>query len=209
MGDMKVITPMKVIGLTGIARSGKDTVAQIIQEEVDGRIERQGFADRLKLSAARLFYPDIDQEAAIEFCDYLKSSGGIGWALDDTGVQDKGITGRQFLQRYGTEAHRNVFGEDFWLDAVLPEGRDDCDVLVVPDVRFDNEAVRVYERGGEVWRLVRDVPGVESHASEVGVSEELVLVRIENAGTLQDLRVGVRAVLESSGLPLRPEGVRL
>jgi len=30
------------------------------------------------------------------------------------------ITGRQALQRYGTEGHRDVFGEDFWVDALLP-----------------------------------------------------------------------------------------
>ena len=30
------------------------------------------------------------------------------------------MTFREFLQRYGTEAHRDVFGKDFWLEYTLP-----------------------------------------------------------------------------------------
>ena len=43
---------MRIIGLTGKARAGKDTVADILEEITEGRVDREAFADRLKLIAA-------------------------------------------------------------------------------------------------------------------------------------------------------------
>ena len=190
---------MRVIGLTGPARSGKDTVAEIIAEALPGEVHRQGFADALKVSAARALGFDGDTAACVRFCNALKGSGGsVTTYLPQDRLDDPSFvtSGRSFLQRYGTEAHRDVFGQDFWLDAVLPEGRDDCDTLLIPDVRFDNEAQRVLDRGGEVWAVRR--PGVEAingHSSEGGVPAELVSRTIDNSGSLTDLRRAVEAEL--------------
>lgn len=207
---------MRVIGLTGVAKSGKDTVAEVILHRYTGkRVIRQGFADALKLSAGRLFYPNCTPEIGIDFCNWLKGENIRVQIVEEHEdphslvmpeiVSD--ISGRQFLQRYGTEAHRDVFGKDFWLDAVLPltpvtfgEGgskeidRDDCDVLVIPDVRFENEAKRVLYCGGEIWLVRRPgVAPVEDHASENGVPLGCITKIIANTGTLDDLeRVVVR-----------------
>lgn len=186
---------MRIIGLTGPARSGKDTVAHIIAESAAGTVRRQGFADLLKQSASRIAHPTHDVAEGVTFCDWLKTEGRVQFTTDD-GEAVADISGRQFLQRYGTECHREVFGDDFWLDAVLPEGRDDCDLLLIPDVRFPNEAQRILDRGGEVWRVQR--PGTEAangHASEAAIPAELVGRVVHNAGTLSDLRRTVRDIL--------------
>jgi hypothetical protein len=213
---------VRVIGLCGAAGAGKDTVASIIMDEFVGgegsrAVKRQGFADALKLSAARLFFPDCDTEQAIEFCNELKLAGSVRVDLPGGLSGSQRITGRQFLQRYGTEAHRGVFGEDFWLDAVLPleavdvhqfgDGstyriagpcaRDDCDLLLIPDVRFENEAIRVADCGGEIWEVVRPgVDGVEAHASEAGIRGDLVTRTVHNGGSLADLRLTVLNTLD-------------
>jgi hypothetical protein len=76
---------------------------------------------------------------------------------------DPAWTMRTFLQRYGTEAHRDIFGQDFWLDQTLPkdsEGRlddyydDPNRLIVVTDCRFPNEAQRVKDCGGVVAEVV-------------------------------------------------------
>lgn len=190
---------MRIIGLTGLARSGKDSVGQAVQTLHEGsmvHVKTTGFAHLLKLSVARLFYPDIGLRSALDWCDWLKDNADI--VVEERGVIGvvEQITGRQLLQRYGTEAHRDTFHEDFWLDAVLPEGRNDCDVLVVMDVRFENEAQRVLDRGGEVWKIER--PGVEpvdGHSSEDGIPDSMVTRTIVNDGTLEDLRNKVDAAL--------------
>lgn len=193
---------MRIIGLTGVARSGKDTVGELIEEiapelATQPTVKRTGFAHLLKLSATRLFYPDATLEQALEWCDWLKTKGLISVMADDEvlGI-DVEQTGRDFLQRYGTEAHRDTFSEDFWLDAVLPEGRDDCDILVITDCRFENEAQRIQDRGGEVWQLVR--PGVEAvnaHVSDAGFNPALIDRTIENDGSLTLLRNKVEGAL--------------
>jgi hypothetical protein len=192
---------VRLIGLTGAARAGKDTVAGIIAArlgEVQGlAVQRQGFADLLKASAARALGFEGTVAECVAFCDRLKVAGSIFWR-DGAGLNDErgALSGREFLQHYGTEAHRDTFGESFWLDAVLPAGRADCDLLLVPDVRFENEAERVIERAGEVWRVVRPgVAAVEAHASEAGLPDRLITREIVNDGDLGALRVKVFAAL--------------
>jgi hypothetical protein len=189
---------MRIIGLTGRARSGKDTVAGILADELGGNVVRQGFADKLKLSAARIFHPEYDVEQAIAWCNVVKEGARLGAGVDfEWGYESVGsCTGREFLQRYGTEAHRDVFGEDFWLDAVLPAGRDDADVLVIPDVRFVNEAERVRARGGELWEIRRPGVGIgEAHVSEAGIPGTLWTCLLHNDGDIDDLRTVVRGLL--------------
>lgn len=184
---------MKVIALTGAARAGKGTTAELIVDllrEVEGCYAKvEGFADRLKVSAARALGFDGDDDACIAFCDWLKIEGSVQ-VLNQTGKLHANVgplTGRHFLQCYGTEAHRNVFAEDFWLDAVLPPtlDRNDCDLLVIHDLRFANEAQRVRDYGGEVWQVVRPgTGGAVQHVSEQGVDGDLVIDNRHGMGWL-------------------------
>jgi hypothetical protein len=204
---------VRVIGLTGRARAGKDTVASIIADELgDLHVIREGFADKLKISAARALGIAGTPEDCIAACDALKVDGQVEVELGMFGPVDT-ITGRRFLQLYGTEAHRDVFGEDFWLDAVLPTrlvtgdlfgspalalDRFDADVLVVSDVRFPNEAERVLDVGGEVWEVLRPGgPLVEGHSSEEPIPAGLVTRSIVNDDHLDHLAHLVRDALGS------------
>ena len=111
------------------------------------------------------------------------------------------ITGRQALQRQGTESHREVFDYNFWVDALLPEDIDlqtgehiwpsrfrmtlteqPPEICVVTDCRFDNEAERVRWLGGKIWEIVRfPALGRDEHISEKGLDKELFIDReIEN-----------------------------
>jgi len=127
--------------------------------------------------------------------DSLKIDGSVSWEM---GPHHSEITGRRYLQLYGTEAHREVFGDNFWIDQALPDpcapyyGRKDpFDLLVFTDVRYQNEAERIRECGGEVWLIdrpsVEDLP--DSHASEN--IDFHVDTRIINNGTLDDLHDAV------------------
>lgn len=121
------------------------------------------------------------------------------------GVEIHYTTGREYLQELGTRA-RQMFGADFWVDQVLPrpvqveperEDRHDLerhvndgnlarlypeiDVVAITDLRFENEAQRVLDLGGVVWRVNR--PGIESdgHASEQRLPDHLVSHEIDNS----------------------------
>jgi len=207
---------MKIIGLTGRARAGKDTAAGIVMEWVEAHgadfTIRQGFADLLKLSAYRALggSPDTPLAEAVRFCDELKQDGGeleiTLPTLPLSPIRSYAITGREFLQRYGTEAHRDVFGTNFWVEALFDHveanGPDfGYDVLVIPDCRFDNEAAAVVERGGEVWEVTRprhedELKSGVGHTSEAGVNPDLVAAQIENNGTLDDLTAAIGSLCQ-------------
>lgn len=209
---------MKVIGLAANRPgAGKDTVAAMLREELDPGyvVKRQGFADALKLSAALALghvptgEGDDAVQDAVAWCDRLKDAGTVAAFLDEHGfTPDVEVSGRRFLQLYGTEAHRDVFGGNFWVDAVLPVGpaaktrHPGVDVLLVPDVRFVNEAERVYQYGGEVWHVFAPGEADDDHSAETGLPPEVIHRHVLNVGTLDELRRIVRLTAHDAGLSL-------
>jgi hypothetical protein len=200
-----------LLGFTGALGSGKDEACRQLDEWQSARglnLVRRGFADQLKVSAARAlgFPEDKSVEDCVLFCNDLKKPGREVSVSSDVFGQMWAITGRQFLQYYGTEAHRKVFGTDFWVDALLPWGTDwiknfgdGCDIAAIPDVRFDNEAKRVKDLGGFIIKMERsqNLTSEGSHASESGVEEQYINYVINNDGTLWDLQQSVISAFEN------------
>lgn len=190
-----------VLGITGRAGSGKNTVAEMLQRELGGefKIACEGFADSLKLSAARaLGFDPADTREAIAMADALKTCGSVS-AIIEHGpydVQEARISGREFLQRYGTESHRDVFGYDFWVDQVIPPGGftdPDFDLKIITDLRFENEVKRIREVDGLIWRVYRPGrDGADTHVSEAGIADDEINWSIFNDGTLESLADRVR-----------------
>lgn len=69
--------------------------------------------------------------------------------------------------------------------------------LIVPDIRFDNEAEWVHSRGGIVVSILRDHEELAAgHVSEQGVSPELKDFVIYNTGTMRQLSQAAYTFLE-------------
>lgn len=175
-----------MIGISGGRGSGKDTAYGIIEKwagQHNLTSARRAFADPLKLSFARIWFPEISLEEAIEWCEKIKHNSII-----DAG-NGVAVTGRQALQHYGFEAHREIFGEEFWIDQVVPlknwrdkfsdDGRM-TDICVVTDVRYENEAIRIRNAGGLVWNIERDTGIIDAHSSEAGINKSLIDYTIIN-----------------------------
>lgn len=198
-----------IIGLSGQKQSGKDTVAAYLVKEHG--FERKAFADPLKQSVAALFGIPFSYIDKLKMDDVLVGIGRIGQPEYDQWIQydgevSKGLTFREFLQRYGTEAHRDIFGQDFWLDYTLPvQGFYPGRAIVVTDVRFSNEARRIRELGGMVVRIlngkayeewgnrVDDGDHAARHSSEVIDFDWDYM--IDNNGSFSDLYACVEDML--------------
>lgn len=173
-----------LIGLHGFAESGKDTVYSRIRH-LGRQAVRVAFADKLKVSAMRsLGFRQAEDSDLIALANQLKDIGVI--TIDIPGVLTHVITGRQYLQYFGTEGHRDVFSEDFWVDqALLPVMGSDLDhgnmTVVATDCRFVNEAERIRQLGGEVWE-VKGLMSASSddHPSEVRLPDHLIDLTIDN-----------------------------
>lgn len=186
-----------LIGLHGKKKSGKDTAFGFIDDyfiQTAPNVVQKRYSEKMKQSAFRLFYPEIDAEDACQVSDYLKREipcNSVSLTFEhESGMEVVTCTGREFLQRYGTESHRDLFGPDFWVDQCLPLGYDHSrEVAVVTDVRFENEAQRIHDLGGTVWQLLRPSEDQgDAHASEVPLPDILIDIVIENTGTLEDFQ---------------------
>lgn len=183
-----------IIGLKGLKKSGKDTIAAYLIKQHN--FERKAFADPLKKSVAACLdipYHKIDEwkndpTVHVEVVQYASSDDAAKRDGNFAFIDGPG-TFREFLQLFGTEAHREVFGQSFWLDYTLPmDGFYVGKKIVITDCRFENEARRIGSCGGFVVQVER--PGFEEkdqHSSEQLFSSRMVDYTIRNTGTLDDL----------------------
>lgn len=179
----------KYVGLSGYARSGKDTVAGML---IEHGWTRFAFADKLKEAVKRL-------NPAVEWSQY-NGVLTVQDALDEHGperTKELFPEYRRLLQVMGTEVGRDMFGENFWVEQALREVQDG-DFAVFTDCRFPNEAKAIKERGGEVWRINRPGFGpVNSHASETSLDLWMFDRVIENDGDLTALEMKVTTALSA------------
>ncbi len=166
----------RLIGLTGAAGCGKDTLAShLLHEHPDYFIYH--FADPIKNMVNELLGVDMRQWENREWKEAV-----VPWL---------GKSPRVLAQTIGTEWGRDIIHRDIWLlaaaqaytcrDTLLGGG------MIVPDVRFDNEADWIHSRGGVVVKV--DRPGVASvaaHASENGLRADKI-----DATVVNDESVGV------------------
>jgi hypothetical protein len=205
-----------IIGIAGAKHSGKNTVAGFIKDHFDSDliVKEWSFAADLKISAARaLDYKGTDEEC-IKFCDDLKEKGSILVACDYE-MADWKISGREYLQLYGTEAHREIFGTNFWVNNLFQKIFNDEDgtlnqlgdnrmrLDLITDVRFPNEADAVHTAGGKILQIRRDEVenGDDTHASEKPLDKDSVDFIIYNNSDLGHLeseaRVAIRYLAKS------------
>lgn len=174
-----------LIGLTGLARSGKDSAANILVQEFG--FFQTFFAKALKEGVGRMLRLSEDQ-----LYGDLKEVTDPFW----------GKSPRELLQFIGTELMRQQFDQDVWMKVVEREISQIPDLdWVVSDVRFLNEAEFIRQNGGYIIKLVRKGSGasngIEKHPSEV----EMDLIRpdftIDNNGSFSDLRARLLQVVDA------------
>lgn len=168
-----------IIGLAGPARSGKDTVASFIIAAVGGY--RYAFADPIRQMLVPLGIDMNDpywQERKEKIIPALNASP------------------RKLMQTLGTEWGRQLIDPNIWLtlasQRLLTRGAG----MVIPDVRFENEAEWVRNKGGRIIHVVRANPAqVETHVSENGVAKDPLDAILFNSGTLEELQIATRELL--------------
>ena len=173
-----------IIGLSGYASAGKDSVAQILVESFG--YKRMAFADAIRdilYTLDPLTHNGLHLKTVVD--DY-------GW---DLAKQDTEI--RRLLQVLGTEVGRNVFGDDVWVDVLISK-LEPMDKVVITDVRFPNEAREIHNLAGEVWRVNREgINAVNEHISETQMDGYAFDNVINNNGSLEELQQAVIELIEA------------
>lgn len=210
LGSHYLKSTIMIIGITGRAGAGKDSVASIVQElypELNFQIK--GFADKLRQVASLLTgIPAEDMKRQ----EVKAIEGGIEW---------DNMTLRTFLQKLGTDAIRDGLHVNSWCNALmcdynplyeenhfqklariqgLPDAlqyHPEYPNWLITDCRFPNELESITSRGGICIRIVRpDNPYSKSdHISETAL-DGVELVTIINDESLEQLRMRVKEVFD-------------
>lgn len=183
------MTNPPLIGLSGYARSGKDTAAAGLLE---AGWERRSFADRIRELAYGTNPVVMHQGQQYRLARLVDA---YGWEY----VKDTYAEAREFLQRLGGVA-RDVLGVNVWVDAAV-RCMDPAAPVVFTDCRFQSEADEIRSRGGLVVRLYR--PGVGPavaadgtiHISETALDGYDFDHVVVNDGTPHDLHRMISAIV--------------
>ena len=198
-----------MIGLSGVAQSGKSSVAHILKSKYG--FKEYSFAEGVYESLYRLDPVILIQDTVTGAYTYPRLRGlvdELGWF-----EAKKFPMVRELLQKMGTECGREIHGENVWVDRTIRKIYDEIGVehgwdgtlvhisgdVVIPDVRFDNEAREIQEHNGYVIEVDRGLGPVNYHKSEAGVSPEYLSGTIDNRGTLADLENNVEMMLRFIG----------
>lgn len=161
----------QIIGIAGKARAGKSSVAAYIAEHYGAEV--LAFADPIRAGLMRMFnipqsFMEEDKELAIP---------GIGASY------------RKMAQTLGTEWGRGMIHPDVWLlhmgrriGVLDAEGR-----VVIPDVRFPNEADWIRSQGVLVHIVRDELQTVREHISEAGIEPKDGEWVLYNSGSILDL----------------------
>lgn len=176
-----------ICGIGYKARSGKDTIANYLVQEYG--FKRRAFADALKEGAAVIFGLSHEQ-----LYGELKEVQDSFWQQ----------TPRYILQKMGTECMRDGYDKNIWCSAlqrhIINNAPGSNINWVVPDVRFENEAVLIKKMGGVVWRVDRpdlEDMGIVGHASETAMDGYMGWDRIiTNDGTIEDMCLKIKQIME-------------
>jgi hypothetical protein len=168
-----------IIGLSGYAQVGKDTVASYLVDRYG--FTRVAFADPIRDAIYRLnpkiTFADMPNVPLATLVDKF------GW--DTVKVESEDV--RQLLQRMGTEVGREMFGDDVWVEQAMKKASEHKNV-VFTDVRYPNEMNAIASKPGMVWRIHKDnVSAVNRHASESALDDHEFQYVIFNNGTKEDL----------------------
>jgi hypothetical protein len=165
-----------IIGLSGYAQSGKDTVAAHLEGNHD--FNCIAFADPIKALSLRI-------NPALAEVVYA-----YGWDVAKARPEH-----RRFLQELGVGA-RELIDEDIWINKAL-SSMTDGDHYVITDVRFQNEANALKAIGAQIWRVERaGVKAVNDHISEHDLDNWEFDAYIPNNSTLEDLMFAVDHALK-------------
>jgi len=168
-----------LIGVTGKAGSGKDTFAKYFIEQRD--FFRYSLADPIKrmVEAGFGLTPDV-------WDDREKKEQEIEWL---------GRSPRYLAQTLGTEWGRELVHHDLWL-LLAEQFSASYQRVIIPDVRFDNEAEWIKEHGGYVVSVEARGMAVDNHkhASESGVHPAYIDTTVKNTGTIEQLHIAAEGL---------------
>lgn len=141
-----------IIGLTGQKMVGKDTVADYLCNLYN--YQKKSFAEPLK-QACQIIFGLTEQQL---YHQEHKETLDMFW----------NYTPRQLMQILGTDLLRNNFDQNIWTKLMEKYIQNNLNnYLVIPDIRFQNEADLIKKYNGIIIKITRtNIENSDQHSSE-------------------------------------------
>jgi hypothetical protein len=185
-----------LIGIHGDIGSGKDTLASFMQEyaqENNRPCYNRGMAYALRKEVAQFLMTHLpkDHPAYNNFdtCMLLLTNR-------DTKEQFRGL-----MRWWGTEYRRQLFNENYWVQqhwswATYVALLKPHTIILVPDVRYRNEADYITSKGGVVLEIFRpELLADKSHSSDIGLVDYKFFGTLLNDQGLEELKLAAWKIL--------------
>lgn len=175
-------SPNILLGLGGYIRSGKDSVATILEK---GGWQRTAMASPVEKALLKLNpWVPVPGRLKFRYIRYSELHAEVGYDESKTNLEV-----RRLLQVLGTSIGREMFGYNSWVDMAE---KFICSALVTSNVaitgiRFSNEIEMLRRHGGIIAWVDRGVPSEDGHVSENSVLQNEFDYTIANHGSLDDL----------------------
>jgi len=157
----------KIFLINGPMRSGKDYLANILANKLNGDVAILHLAQPLKHIIATSLGISTNQ------LDRFKNNRDKLMVQTRDGIRPL-VDFRKLLQLFGTEAMKSVFGASVWVDLLLDRiNLLQTRYIIVPDWRFDVEYYKLVEVFGDkivTIQLISKATDRDKHKSELGVS---------------------------------------
>lgn len=153
-----------IVAATGKKRHGKTYFCNALEHEIDKYCQGA-------ITVCRINFKD----------ELVDEAEALGW----NGVKDK--RGRKLLQLLGTDCVRECIDQNHWVrkwfnrfEEQISANRAISKIVLVDDVRFDNEAYMVKALGGQIVKIVTPSRlSSDTHSSENGIDRHLVDYSLE------------------------------
>jgi hypothetical protein len=176
-----------IFALTGAKGSGKDTVASLLKEMYPEKdIATVAFADPIKNALLKIF--DLD---SVEEYDELKRDY-LHWG----DRYDNIVSGRHVCREIGMLMRS--YSDVQFVNYVKKAADSHNGLLVVTDLRFDNEYLALRDMGAAIIKIKNGrVHEEDMHITERGFDDELVDYVIENHDSMDDLKHNINDMMEA------------
>jgi hypothetical protein len=167
---------MKVIGISGLARSGKDSFYEIskpLLKQMGIKHKRYAFADCLKHECDPFLIRNVNISAFTE------------------NSEEKALI-RPFLVTYGTHIRRKL-DENCWIDKINDSVKSEVKsgkLVFITDVRFPNEINWVHDIGGESIHITRK--GISPPNEDETKNDPILREKSRHKITWEDFRDNIR-----------------
>lgn len=177
-----------IIGLLGRARSGKDTVATLLQNKLTVKAGIVRLAQPIKDAVCALYNIPVDYVETDKKEDVLK---------------DFGITPRQAMQEI-TDYYMRKHGHDFFSARVFKNVATNGGHVIIPDVRFRRDVEEINSYQGIVIKVVRP-QNATFYTCEHTVDTCPCDFTVVNDGTLDDLDTKIQDIVNQISHKLHPQ----